>query len=91
MYVHVFVACCLLVPILESILKLGVIFFLTTGIDFEACRDLFPQWLYDFLRVNFGSILTVVGVDFGSFWHRFWSFLGKYVFAFASERERLSE
>ena len=50
MYVHVFVACCLLVPILESILKLGVIFPLTTGIDFEACRDLFPQWLYDFLE-----------------------------------------
>ena len=48
MYVHVFVACCMLVPILESILKLGVIFFLTTGIDFEACRDLFPERLYDF-------------------------------------------
>ena len=50
MYVHVFVACCLLVPILESILKLGVNFFLTTGIDFEACRDLFPERLYDFLE-----------------------------------------
>ena len=75
MYVHVFVACCMLVPILESILKLRVIFFLTTGIDFEACRDLFQERLYDFFGINFGSILTVWWVDFGPFWYRFWSFL----------------